>query len=90
MSATEYDIHDELIQNECIRLHTHFKDRILQEKDFFELNNAVLRITEYIVKLERENCIRNIKTELTKEDIVVGKSLGIEGQLSQRRSRWTK
>lgn len=23
-------------------------------------------------------------------DIVVGKSLGIEGQLSQRRSRWTK
>lgn len=56
MSATEYDIHDELIQNECIRLHTHFKDRILQEKDFFELNNAVLRITEYIVKLERENC----------------------------------
>ena len=55
MSATEYDIHDELIQNECIRLHTHFKDRILQEKDFFELNNAVLRITEYIVKLEREN-----------------------------------
>lgn len=56
MSATEYDIHDELIQNEYIRLHTHFKDRILQEKDFFELNNAVLRITEYIVKLERENC----------------------------------
>lgn len=56
MSATEYDIHDELIQNECIRLHAHFKDRILQEKDFFELNNAVLRITEYIVKLERENC----------------------------------
>lgn len=30
MSATEYDIHDELIQDECIRLHTHFKDRILQ------------------------------------------------------------
>ena len=56
MSATEYDIHDELIQNECIRLHTHFKDRILQVKDFFELNNAVFRITEYIVKLERENC----------------------------------
>lgn len=56
MSATEYDIHDELIQKECIRLHTHFKDRILQEKDFFELNNAVLKITEYIVKLERENC----------------------------------
>lgn len=24
------------------------------------------------------------------EDIVQGKSLGIEGQLSQRRSRWTK
>lgn len=56
MSLTEYDIHDESIQKECIRLHTHFKDRILHEKDFFELNNAVLRITEYIVKLERENC----------------------------------
>lgn len=28
----------------------------MTEKDFFELNNAVLRITEYIVKLERENC----------------------------------
>lgn len=41
MSATEYDIHDELIQNECIRLHTHFKDRILQEKDFFELAQRV-------------------------------------------------
>ena len=26
----------------------------------------------------------------TLEDIVVGKSLGTEGQLSQRRSRWTK
>lgn len=53
MSATEYDIHDESIQKECIRLHTHFKDRILQEKDFFELNNAVLEIIKYIVKLER-------------------------------------
>lgn len=56
MSTTEYDIHDESIQKECIRLHTHFKDRILQEKDFFELNNAVLEIIKYIVKLERENC----------------------------------
>ncbi len=34
MSATEYDIHDELIQNECIRLHTHFKDRIFTRKRF--------------------------------------------------------
>jgi hypothetical protein len=55
MSITEYDIHDELIQKECIRLHTHIRYRILQEKDFFELNKAVLKITEYIVKLEREN-----------------------------------
>ena len=55
MSITEYDIHDELIQEECIRLHTHIRYRILQEKDFFELNKAVLKITEYIVKLEREN-----------------------------------
>lgn len=55
MSITEYDIHDELIQKECIRLHTHIRYRILQEKYFFELNKAVLKITEYIVKLEREN-----------------------------------
>ena len=55
MSITEYDIHDELIQKECIRLHTHIRYGILQEKDFFELNKAVLKITEYIVKLEREN-----------------------------------
>ena len=85
MSATEYDIHDELIQNECIRLHTHFKDRILQEKDFFELNNAVLRITEYIVKLERENCgLREYKKhrkEQTKEDTTLVMSHGIVVQL---------
>lgn len=58
------------------------------------IRECMQKTIDYIVKLERENCglkeYKKHQERAMKEDIVQGKSLGIEGQLSQRRSRWTK
>lgn len=87
MSLTEYDIHDESIKNGCIQLKSHIFRKGIDSKDFFELIDSANKIIEYIVKLEIENC--GLKEYKLHQERANG-NLGTEGQLSQRRSRWTK
>lgn len=88
------DIHDEFVREACARLDRKIWDLIGFSTRFISMESCLEQITNYIVKLERENFglkeYKNTKKKRTREDIAVVRNLGTEGQLSQRRSRWTK
>lgn len=93
-----FEIHNKEIKDECDALLNYFRFVRNATKDkSFDLDNKLDHVIDYIAKLERENLgLKEYKlhqeraNERRYRSGVVGKSPGTEGQLSQRRSRWTK
>lgn len=50
------DIHDEFVREACTRLDRKIWDLIGFSTRFISMESCLERITNYIVKLERENC----------------------------------
>lgn len=86
------DIHDEFVREACARLDRKIWDLIGFSTRFISMESCLEQITNYIVKLERENLgLKEYKLHQERANerrYRSGDESCIEGQLSQRRSRW--